>query len=164
LTGKNSGSGESGSTGWSNSVRSRLYLERGDGGELVDADARVLTVKKANYGRAGGQIRLRWVDGCFRPEGPTSGFDRAAAGAFADEVFLALLAKFMEQGRDVSPLPSPAYGPSVFAKETDAKGVTKRAFGEAMSRLLNSGAVRIEAHGPPSRQRKRLVLGAVQDK
>ncbi|MEI6100072.1 MAG: AAA family ATPase, partial [Alphaproteobacteria bacterium] len=52
LSGLNSGSGTSGSTGWNNSVRSRLYLERvtQDGYE-ANPDARVLRTMKANYGR-----------------------------------------------------------------------------------------------------------------
>ena len=62
LTGMNTGSGTSGSTAWSNSVRSRLYLEtiKGDDGKEIDANLRILRVKKANYGRVGLELRLRW--------------------------------------------------------------------------------------------------------
>ena len=60
------GSGTSGSTGWSNSVRSRLYLTRlRDEGIEPDPDARVLRTMKANYGPEGGEIRIRWRDGAF---------------------------------------------------------------------------------------------------
>lgn len=55
LTGMSTGSGSSGSTAWSNSVRSRLYLERVKGADdrEIDADLRVLQVKKSNYGPIG---------------------------------------------------------------------------------------------------------------
>lgn len=60
LTGCNSGTGMSGSTAWDNSVWSRLYLSRiSDNGFEPDADARVLSTKKANYERAGGAINLK---------------------------------------------------------------------------------------------------------
>lgn len=57
VTGRTSGTGESGSTAWNNSVRSRLYLKSGS----EDDDSRVLETKKANYGRSGGVIGLRWA-------------------------------------------------------------------------------------------------------
>jgi RecA-family ATPase len=49
--GKALGTGESGSTAWSNSVRSRLYLSRptAEKGEPEDKDARVLSRQKSNY-------------------------------------------------------------------------------------------------------------------
>jgi RecA-family ATPase len=69
LTGMSSGSGTSGSTAWNNSIRSRLYLERikGDG---IDPDLRILTVKKANYGPVGLELRLRWSNDSFILDGP----------------------------------------------------------------------------------------------
>lgn len=59
LTGMASGTGASGSTAWNNSVRSRLYLSRiiQDGYE-PDPDTRVLTTKKLNSGRIGGEIGM----------------------------------------------------------------------------------------------------------
>ena len=64
-SGMASGAGTSGSTAWSNSVRSRLYFERPRGSDDNDddADARVLTTKKANYGRIGNERVLRWREG-----------------------------------------------------------------------------------------------------
>lgn len=73
LSGLNSGSGMSGSTGWNNAVRSRLYFtfkrssngKNGDDEEESDPDARYLTPKKANYTKLGDAISLRWEDGRF---------------------------------------------------------------------------------------------------
>ena len=54
LTGMSSGTGTSGSTAWNNSVRSRLYLE------IKSPEARILTVVKANHGKVGEKIEMRW--------------------------------------------------------------------------------------------------------
>ena len=81
LTGLSSGSGSSGSTAWNNSVRSRLYLSRivQDGYE-PDPDKRVLTTKKANYGRIGDEIAMTWRDGVSVPDEQPQGPDRMAMG------------------------------------------------------------------------------------
>jgi len=70
LSGRNSGSGEAGSTAWNNAVRSRLYLTapRQDDGDSPDRDYRELRTKKANYGASGNVLRLRWQDGVFGRE------------------------------------------------------------------------------------------------
>ena len=72
LSGLNSGSGTSGSTAWSNSVRSRFYLQRL---QDDDPDKRVLTLEKNNYARIGTEINLRWEDGCFKFDPQSSGLD-----------------------------------------------------------------------------------------
>jgi RecA-family ATPase len=159
LTGMASGSGTSGSTAWSNSVRSRLYLERvkdGDGKE-IDADIRVLRVKKANYGPTGLELRLRWKNGAFILDGSASSIDKLTAEAKAERVFLDLLAVLAAQDRDVSPKPGPTYAPSVFAKHPDNGGVSKVDFAYAMERLLKRDEIRVERKGPPSKERQRLV-------
>jgi RecA-family ATPase len=71
LVGLSSGSGTSGSTGWHNSVRSRLYLDKvkTSDGEELDANVRFLTCKKANYGVRPTALRLRWDQGCFTLDG-----------------------------------------------------------------------------------------------
>ena len=74
LSGISGGTGTSGSTGWNNSLRSRLYLERvfvkdGSSAVEIDPDARKLTTKKANYGRVGGEINLNWQNGVFVAQG-----------------------------------------------------------------------------------------------
>ena len=72
LTGKNSGTGTSGSTAWNNSVRSRLYLDRvlePDNSE-PDKSLRVLRVMKANYAETGGEeLRGKVGDGVNQAAG-----------------------------------------------------------------------------------------------
>ena len=70
----------SGSTAWSNSVRSRLYLHRPDGVSIDgdDDDARILEVMKANYGPIGQRFELRWCDGRFIRTEHKNPWDRVA--------------------------------------------------------------------------------------
>lgn len=159
LSGLNSGSGTSGSTGWNNSVRSRLYLERviQDGYE-PDPDARVLRSMKANYARTGGEISLRWESGVFVAQTPPTGLDRLSATAKAERVFLKLLQQAQEQGRRVNHAGGPTYAPKVFEKHPDSEGITKRTFGRAMEALLASGKIKIVEDGPPSKRRQTLEV------
>jgi hypothetical protein len=64
--GRNSGTGESGSTAWNNAVRSRLYLTRPEDGL---PEQRVLTRKKSNYSSSGDEVKLEllWSDGVLKP-------------------------------------------------------------------------------------------------
>jgi RecA-family ATPase len=160
LFGMATGSGTSGSTAWSNSVRSRLYLEiiKGEDGREIDADLRVLRVMKANYARAGHEVRLRWRDGCFILEGSAGGFDKLVADTNAENVFLHLLAAFTAQGRDVSPNVSNTYAPAVFEKHPDGRRVNKKQFASAMERLLTAKRICVEPVGPPSRRYSRLLI------
>jgi hypothetical protein len=64
VSGMAAGTGTGGSTAWSNTVRSRLYLTREEG-EDADPDSRILTRKKANYASRDAEIRLVWRQGCL---------------------------------------------------------------------------------------------------
>lgn len=74
-SGMQSGSGTSGNTAWSNSVRSRLYMERDEQAKTngkVDKNYRTMTVMKANYSTVGLQVRMRWSEGRFVLAPPTA--------------------------------------------------------------------------------------------
>jgi RecA-family ATPase len=161
LSGMARGDGASGSTGWNNSVRSRLYFRRVklDGESEPDPDRRELEVVKANYGRKGAVMALRWQDGVFVAEPGTAetGLDRMAASAKAERVFLRLLHECHANGRRVNPSGGNTYAPKVFAEHPAAEGVTKAAFRRAMEKALSEGRARIEAEGPPSRRVTYLV-------
>jgi RecA-family ATPase len=169
LEGLRSGSGTSGSTGWNNSVRSRLYFERvfiTEGNKVIeqDEDVRELTVKKANYGRKAEPIRLKWVDGIFeRQSGGAFSLDGAQRNAAADKAFVALLQLHERLGMPVSPNASSIYAPTVFATHSQANGITKRAFKGAMERLLETGKIRVIQEGPPSKRRVRLTSYAEEN-
>ena len=114
LSGMSTGSGSSGSTAWSNSVRSRLYLDRvRDGSVEPDPDARVLRTMKMNYGRAGGEVRLRWHDGVFILDaGPETNLAQAAKIQHAETVFLDLLGAYNASGRFVTSTTGANYAPA----------------------------------------------------
>ncbi len=159
VAGIQTGTGSSGSTAWNNSVRSRLYLttSTGDG---ADPDVRILTTMKSNYGKKGGEIRMRWQEGAFVLD---DGKPSPVAGLLnkrADETFRKLLSIFNRTGQTVSDVTGTNYAPAKMAKHAEAGGVSKRHFADAMQRLLESAEIKIVMDGPPSRQRKRLILAA----
>lgn len=158
LTGLNSGTGTSGSTAWNNSVRSRLYLSRiTDNGFEPDPDARVLSTKKANYGRTGGEINLKWTGGIFVAEAQPTCIDALAAGARGERVFLKLLDTLTAQGRYVSANPGPTYAPSQFARHPDAEGCIKTAFAAAMNTLFGRGEIVVASHDSGARARSHIA-------
>jgi len=95
LAGMSSGTGTSGSTAWNNSVRSRLYLE------ITSPDTRVLTVVKANHGRVGEKIEIRWDDGVYVLDEGGDPVVQSLIDAKTDDLFLDLLELFNEQGQHV---------------------------------------------------------------
>ena len=159
-SGMATGSGSSGSTAWNNSVRSRLYLKRvkGDANDEPDADARELEVMKANYGRTGAVLPLRWQDGVFVPDIRTEGtLDRMAASAKAERVFIKLLREFAGEGRRVGATTGHGYGPTEFAKSGRAEGCRRDVLQKAMETLFAKGVIRLEEFGPPSRRTKHII-------
>jgi RecA-family ATPase len=163
LTGLNSGSGMSGSTAWSNSVRSRLYLSRiAPDGHEPDPDKRILATKKANYGRIGGEIAMTWKAGVFVADGTPASLDRMATGAKAERVFMRLLADVTAQGRRVNAAGGPNYAPKIFAAHPKCEGITVRAFRAAMEALLSRCEIRVSLDGPPSRRVSFLQIGGNQ--
>lgn len=161
LTGMNTGTGMSGSTGWNNAVRSRLYFQtaKASDGTEPSKTLRALEGMKSNYGPSADKIMLEWQNGVFIPVQGQTGLDKMAAEAKADDVFLLLLKRVNAQGRNVSSAKGPTYAPAVFAAEPDNHNIQSKAFDEAMRRLLKDRHIVIETSGPPSRKRSRLVLG-----
>jgi RecA-family ATPase len=91
-SGMASGEGDGGSTGWSNSFRSRLFLSApAESGETPDVDARILQRRKANYAARHDEIRLHWKDGVIVPDRIVPSLSAASDRRPAKDVFLALL-------------------------------------------------------------------------
>jgi RecA-family ATPase len=153
LSGLNSGTGTSGSTAWNNSVRSRLYLEIPN----ESPDARVLKVVKANYGKTGEAIAIRWNDGVYDLDNGPDPVLAKVLNKTADDVFMAVFAKLTDQGQALGPNVGPSYAPKKISSHPDAKGYTKVDLAGAMQRLLDGGRLRIEVTGPPSRRYTQLV-------
>jgi RecA-family ATPase len=142
------GTGRSGTTGWNNAVRSRLYFERIIDREQgypqePDRNARRLSNNKLNYGVMGMELRVRWDDGVFVREDSRLGAPSSEeTDKAAERVFLECLAMFESQGREVSPKSGPNYAPAVFAKLPKAKGYGKGKLRAAMESLLEAKTIR----------------------
>lgn len=166
VTGIATNSGLSGSTAWHNSVRARFFLrgvkpkESDDGGGEPDNDLRELEFRKNNYGPVAETLTLRWQHGLFLPEPKQSGLQLAAQQQRDDDVFVAILSRFVSQNRYVSPSRSVTYAPSVFAAEREARSAACNAgrLKTAMDRLIENGRVVVVTHGSRSRERQHLEL------
>ncbi|WP_438749173.1 AAA family ATPase [Pararhizobium sp. O133] len=151
VAGMMSGTGTSGSTGWSNSARSRLYLTRPDPKDDDDPDVRILRTMKANYGKIGGEIKLRWERGAFvLNENARSSM---AMEARAERVFLDCLnATDIAMGRVTFARTSPQYyAPKVFAKMPETDGLNVRQLEKAMESLRRAGRITEINHGTVAR-------------
>jgi RecA-family ATPase len=158
LTGINSKSGLSGSTGWHNSVRARSYLTVPEKGDELDPKLRRLEFKKNNYGPKAEDILLRWENGVYVLEPGAGSLEKRAADHRTEEVFLTLLSQFDRQGRTVSDKPNaPTFAPAMFSKEPAAEKNGKEAFHAAMRRLFAAGRIRVETYGRPSRPNSKIV-------
>jgi RecA-family ATPase len=163
LTGLSSGSGLSGSTGWHNRVRARIYLTivKDEDGERSDRDSggREVEFKKNNYGPKGKTLSLHWEDGVWVVDVPLDETDIQAERRRADRIFRALLKRFTEAGRNVTDRVSKSYAPAQFAREPEAvkAKVSKKQLEEAMSRLFATGIIKVVTEGPPSHPRTRIV-------
>ena len=162
LSGMSSGAGTSGSTAWSNSVRSRLYLERvkGEGGSETDPDVRALKTMKANYAQIGGELHMRWERGVFvstQPPTISGGLTAYAAREKADHVFLDLVASYEAEGRPVSSASGANYAPALFSKDARSQG-NKTGLVGAMNRLFGARIIETIETGPASRKRQRIAV------
>jgi RecA-family ATPase len=164
LSGMADGSGRSGSTGWGNSVRSRILFSRVlTGGVEMDRNARTLTLNKTNYAERGFEIKLSYSkdDDVFVREQSSDDGTKEEKDAAADAKFLELLAEFMRQGRTVSDNSRAGnYAPKLFAGHPNADGIGKRALEAAMERLLSRGAVKIV---PDGRAKTKIVPAGFEE-
>jgi RecA-family ATPase len=164
LTGISTGTGLSGSTGWHNSVRARMYMHAPatEPGVEPDPDLKQLDVLKNNYGPLAESLLLCYDAGVFLPQGGAATLDRAATAAKAEALFLELLARFNRQDRNVSDKSGTSYAPAIFAQEAEARTarIGKKALVDAMNRLFAANRIHVENYGRPSRPNKRLVTGA----
>lgn len=163
LQGINTGSGLSGSTGWHNSVRARMYLKSptAEEGEQPDTDLRELEFKKNNYGPVSARMVLRFRNGLFLPEAGMSTLDKLAKEQKVDGAFLDVLTKLIEQKRPTSPSAHASnYAPSIIATHPDGKAFARKDYVDAMERLLNTSRIHVACEGPRSKPVRFLAPGA----
>lgn len=155
-SGLSSGEGDGGSTAWSNTFRSRLFLSapEPEGNEKPDQDARVLRRRKANYAARNAEIKLRWNNGVFVVDTPETTSFRPPV----DVVFLTLLAATMREGRRVSEnRMANTFAPRAFAARPDRQGYRIADFEAAMERLFAAGKIVVTEDGPPSKRVRFIV-------
>ena len=140
LSGLSTGRGTSGSTGWNNSVRSRITMER----DPHNDDRRILKLAKSNYSKIGTDIAITYENGVFVHDPQSSGLDAQAASSKAKRVFLSLLKNHNENGMHVNANGGSTYAPKVFGEHPESEGVTKKAFNTAMKSLLAEKLIRSE--------------------
>ena len=141
----------SGSTAWNNQVRNRLKLEipKDENGKVIDPDARVLSVEKSNYNRAGQRLEFRWHKGAFvlPSDLPADVAAQVKANAQADienEAFLTCLAATTAQRRAVSHNPGVNYYGKIFPTIAEANGIGRTAFERAFERLIHQQKLKVD--------------------
>ena len=155
--GISTGSGDSGSTAWHNSVRSRVYVSE------VEDEPGVLTLsnKKQNYARKADQVRLNWnAEGTAivrREEhtGTVAGIERRSA----ETVFLELAKGLDRSGVTLCHKKHAGnYAPKILMNQDNRGPFTQKDFESAMWRLINDGTLEIVNEGPPSRRVQKLHI------
>ena len=147
LYGLNSGGGTSGSTQWSNAVRSRLYFAATKKADDEETDIRELRVMKANYGPSGEVVRLHWHRGLFVPVGSVGTLERINAETDIDQAFLACLDVATSRFHFVGIAAGKAYAPAIFEAMPESRGHKSRVLKAAMDRLLAAGRIEVQLIG-----------------
>lgn len=162
-SGITSGTGTSGSTGWNNAFRSRMYLSLPQRGkdkngsldqdeEPPDPNARVLTRLKANYAAMRDTIELHWRSGALIPDAGLGGKFRRPV----EEVYMALLDICRKEGKQCSPGNRAAtYAPTLFSQRPKAQRDDYRRpdFERAQAQLFRERRVKIFTVGKGSREK-----------
>jgi len=157
-SGRQDGTGESGSVQWDAAFRASILLE----GAKKDEDPRCrrLVRKKSNFSAKDVEIEMQWHQGVFvRTEeiaAATPQYEISARRMKAERVFLSMLDLYNKQNINVSSSPSAQnYAPKRFvAHQRQAEGCTKEELTYAMNILLfDKSLIAIEQNG----RFKRLV-------
>jgi RecA-family ATPase len=164
LTGVNSGTGSSGTTGWIGTFRSHLYLAapKSEESEPRDPDARVLMRGKSNFARRGETIDLQWKGGVFVPLHAPSGVLGSIERRTCEEIFLELIDKTTAEGQPVSSNSKAGnYAPRLFERRPERQRFTKADFERAMQALFAARQIKNEPYGRKSDERSRIARCAV---
>jgi RecA-family ATPase len=160
VAGINDGTGRSGSTGWNNAFRGRMYQERvtvrdGTFVSEPDPDLRVLRNNKLNYGRTGAEIRIRYdVEHNVFVNEQADEVSPAEANIAAENAFMACLAIKESQGRPVNDRKTGSYyAPKIFSSMTEAAGCNEHRLASAMERLFDDRQLHLHHEGKGSHQK-----------
>jgi RecA-family ATPase len=167
VAGLATGSGTSGSVQWSNGCRSRLFLSRivdKEAGEELDSDARLLEVRKANWGPTKNHISLRWQLGVFVEDAGVVWMPGQAQTLLDEEMeFLRMLD--LTTMRVSMRQRANNYAPKIFSEDPRCKHrrrAGKKRLQEAMERLVLKGSLVTVEYGPPSHRAEKLVRAGAE--
>jgi RecA-family ATPase len=158
-SGQNDGTGQSGSTAWDATFRSRLYLSTpsAEAGDPPDPDARILTRVKANYAPRAETVELRWKEGVFVTQQQATGIIGAIERRAAERVFLDLVDRLLAEGQAVSSnIRAGNYAPRLFAQRPDREGYRHADFERAMQVLFAEKRITSVLYGRRSDERRRI--------
>jgi RecA-family ATPase len=152
--GMTSGTGTSGNVAWSNSVRSRLLLERimasgrpDEPKREIDPLMRRLIVKKANRSPTGGEVLLKWSEGRFVRRGGSavnSGPPRPLQPREVVDKLVEMIRQFALEDRPLSSKPKANnFAPKACSEHESGEGVTKAQFQRALDTALAAKRVRV---------------------
>jgi RecA-family ATPase len=161
--GISSGTGDSGSTGWSAAFRSRLSMgaPKAEAGEPPDPNARILERKKANYASRGDTLRLRWHNGVIIPDWASTAGMTTFGRVEARTVFLDLVREMDGQNRPVSSSSRASnYAPREFEKlPTEQRyGFRKADFERAMNALFKDRKIKNVPYGRKGDERTKIAV------
>ncbi len=150
-------SGESGSRGWNNAARSRMFLTfppEMDDPENDPSDERVLRFMKANYGPRHKGLRIEWKDGVFAPVTITDQQGERLNGVQLIELnslVVKAAADLFDQGTRVSLEPKNHIA-SVLSKRPEWRLYAWREIADSAAYLIRSNRLAYVWLGPASRR------------
>lgn len=158
VAGMAEGSGRSGSTGWANAVRSRLYLTRPKND--ATGDYRVLKTTKANYGKFGDEILLKWSQGAF----VSAAGSESDPDIKADRSLLAALRIMVARGDLLSDSSRAGnYAVRRAMSLPEVAGLDRSSLEASLERLFRAGAVRMGVVKDAQRRDVRALVVELQD-
>lgn len=167
VAGMASGDGYGGSTAWSNTARSRIYLERPktrSDDEPNDSNLRVLSKKKANYSAIGADTVLEWYNGAFRlvqgsADDAVSRMEKRARENKVKSIVLECMDIAANQGRPASPTKqSDRYPAKLFRTFPEAQGIRKNEIENALNGLFNEKIIKVDSQPGPDRHLRNVIV------
>jgi len=157
LSGLASGTGTSGSTGWNNTFRSRIYMTRPD----EDANTRLISRMKSNYAPSGGEITATWENGAFSSATPVK--DRPELDWPHIEAIFAEIDRAWKGGDPWSSEPrSRNHGRYIGLWASQRLGVNEKKVGKAVQAWLTEGYLAMEIIDKKAKRHGLRVLKVLQ--
>jgi RecA-family ATPase len=166
LTGRASGTGESGTTAWDAAFRSRIYGPSRRPGKdeeeaTLDDGRRTLIRIKANYAQRGVSLALRLQEGSFALAQPAPGAGaNGDAKAAIERIVMNGLLELAARDQRCSLYKGQAHWApkSLLTYSRACEGYSETELHNALARLIKQGRVKNVTEGPPSRERSYLVV------